>query len=105
PEPLLSEDSPHAGRARIVDDLRLDQREETERVNARPVLGLERAAVVASVNAVAPAGAAEKVEVRRALVVQRDRPVDEAHDVALFGIPPVVARLRDGVVTGIPRPD
>ena len=43
----------HAGVQRVVENARLDQRQESERIDLRPVGGIERAPVVSSVRPVA----------------------------------------------------
>src|SRR5204862_532832 len=95
PRPRLAA---NAGVERGVDDARLDQWQIAERIDLRPVGGIERATVIAAVRAVADAVRAERIEDVFGVGADRDVEIEERHQISLVRVAPMRVRLRHRVV-------
>src|SRR6185436_15014756 len=80
PEPP-AELAAHARGQRIVRHLWLDKRQESIRIDRRPVAVFERATEETAMRALAPAGAAKSIKEDVSGGVHRHLGVEEAHDV------------------------
>ena len=90
---------------RPIGDARLDQRKESQRIDLRPIGGIDGPPVIPAVGSVTETVTTERVEDLFAIFGDREIEVKQRHEVASVVVAPMRVRLRYRILSGVPFDD